>query len=240
MLQWHDLTWGFLFLKGARGGQWGGILWLEMYIPSGKLRDKSKWGPPGRGDFVDLETLIFRFHVSILGRKKIYISECWQRHVLEDAFIEHSQRLEGHFGWRIFCEANTVIEGKPKLPSLKLTWPLKIGGWKLLSVWDGLFPGPMLVSGNLQLYIYTERFGTMDWLESQGSGNQLNKKQTELYKPMFRQAGSDWNGQIPPRLTRQECQWYGSLHLNHWVLAFLFSEAFLESVQKLCSFQNAW
>ena len=118
------------------------------------------------------------------------VSECWQRHVFEDAFIEHSQRLEGHFGWRIFCEANTVIEGTPKLPSLKLTWPLKIGGWKLLSVWDGLFPGPMLVSGNVQLY--TERFRTMDWLESQGSGNQLNKKQTELYKPMFRQAGSDW------------------------------------------------
>lgn len=104
--------------------------------------------------------LSFSGSMLVYGGGEKDLSECWQRHVLEDAFIEHSQRLEGHFGWIIFCEANTVVEGKPKLPSLKLTRPLKIGGWKLLSVWDGLFPGPMLVSGNVQLY--TERFRTMD------------------------------------------------------------------------------
>ena len=44
----------------------------------------------------------FQVRVSIRGGLNKNLSECWQRHVLEDAFIEHSQRLKGHFGWRIY------------------------------------------------------------------------------------------------------------------------------------------
>ncbi len=51
-----------------------------------------------------------------------------------------------------------------KIHSLKLTWPLKMDGWNtIVSFWDGLFSGAMLVSGRVEPQDQPWSFYVISW-----------------------------------------------------------------------------
>ena len=114
----------FFHLKPTRNAQFGNLFWSFTHLKfNSKKPLKSYQNPKGKGS---LPTIIFQWQTVELRERK--------------SFPSGSKLLISTGGkkWKTAAKITMVqwflwklINPYSKLPSLKLTWPLKINGWKM-------------------------------------------------------------------------------------------------------------